>query len=95
VKRKRRVEIVVETRRVVTIRKPVPSPVPPCGVCAGPLVPSEVAVTVTGLSSRTIHRLVETGEVHFAETPAGALLVCPNSLAAAQSPPRRKRSLSS
>ena len=88
-------EIVVETRRVVTIRKPVPSPAPPCGVCAGPLVPAEVAVTVTGLSSRAIHRLVETGEVHFAETPAGALLVCPNSLEAAQSPPRRKRSLSS
>jgi len=79
VKRKRRVEIVVETRRVVTIRKPASSPLPPCGLCSGPLVPAEVAVTVAGLSSRAIHRLVETGEVHFAETPAGALLVCPNS----------------
>jgi len=79
VKRKRRVEIVVETRRVVTIRRPVPSPAPPCGVCSGPLVPAEVAVTVTSLSSRAIHRLVEAGEVHFAETPAGALLICPDS----------------
>jgi hypothetical protein len=32
-----------------------------------------------GLSSRKIHRLVETGEVHFAETPTGALLICPDS----------------
>jgi hypothetical protein len=93
VKRKRRVEIVVETRRVVTIRKPAPSRAPPCEFCSGPLLPAEVAVTVTGLSSRAIHRLVEAGEVHFAETPAGALLVCPNSFEAAQSPPRRKRSL--
>ena len=89
-KRKRRVEIVVETRRVVTLRKPAPTHAPLCGLCSGPLVPSEVAVTVTGLSSRAIHRLVEAGEVHFAETPAGALLVCPNSFGAAGSPPRRK-----
>ena len=90
-KRKRRVEIVVETRRVVTVRTHVPMPAPLCGLCSGPLVSSEVAVTVTGLSSRAIHRLVEAGEVHFAETPAGALLVCHNSFGAAQAPPRRDR----
>ena len=38
-------------------------------------------MAVTGLSSRMIHRLVEAGEVHFAETPAGALLICPESFA--------------
>jgi hypothetical protein len=35
---------------------------------------------VTGLSPRTIHRLVESGEVHFAEMPAGAFLICPDSV---------------
>ena len=77
-KRKRRVEIVVETRRRVTLAKSGPAPL--CEMCSGPLLPAEVAVAVTGLSSRAIHRLVEAGGVHFAETPAGALLVCPNSV---------------
>ena len=47
-----------------------------CGQCSQPLVLAERAVAATGLSSRAIHRLVETGEIHFAETPAGALLIC-------------------
>ena len=68
--RKRRVEI-VETGRVVTIRKSVPAPAPLCGLCSELLIPAEVAVAVTGLSSRTIHHPVEAGEVHFEETPAG------------------------
>ena len=86
-------EIVVETTRRITLRKPGATPATPCELCAGPLLPAELAVTLTGLSSRAIHRLVEAGEVHFAETPAGALLVCPNSFGTAQVPPRRKRTL--
>ena len=81
--RKRRVEILVETRRCVTIRMNGHAPAPLCGLCAGPLIPAEAAVAVTGLGSRAIHRLVEAGEVHFAETPAGALLVCPDSFGGA------------
>ena len=38
-------------------------------------------VTVTGLSARTIFRLVEGGELHFFETAEGHLLLCPNSVA--------------
>lgn len=78
--RKRRLEIVVETTQHLTFRKSDPGPADRCEQCAGPLVVSEVAVAITGLSSRAIHRLVEAGEVHFAETPAGALLICPDSL---------------
>jgi hypothetical protein len=77
---KRRLEIVVETTRRVTLRRPGAAPTARCGQCSEPLVSTEEAVAVTGLSSRTIHRLVEAGEVHFAETPSGALLVCPNSV---------------
>ena len=50
-----------------------------CGQCSEPLFFAEEAVHATGLSSRAIHRLVETGELHFAETAAGSLLVCLNS----------------
>ena len=91
--RRKRLEIVVETTRRVTLRRPGAEPAARCGQCSELLVPTEAAVAVTGLSSRAIHRLVEAGEVHFAETPAGALLVCPNSFGAAQSPPGRKRTL--
>ena len=73
-------EIVVETGRRITLRKPSPAPRVRCERCSGPSVIAEEAVAVTGLSSRAIHRLAEAGEVHFAETPTGALLVCPNSV---------------
>lgn len=79
-KRTRRVEIVVEMTRRVTLRKSAAAPAPPCELCGGPLLPLEAAVAVTGFSSRAIHRLAEAGGVHFAETDAGALLVCPVSL---------------
>ena len=72
-------EIVVETTRRFTLRKPGRAPAAECAQCSGPLILVEEAVAVTGLSSRAVHRLVEAGEVHFAETPAGALLVCPDS----------------
>ena len=76
-KRKRRFEIVVETERRITLRRSAGHP--RCGQCSGLLVFADEAVAVTGHRSRTIHRLAETGKAHFAETPAGALLVCPDS----------------
>ena len=79
-KRKRRLQLVVETRRRLTLGGSGREYAVPCGQCSAPLVFAEEAVAATGLSSRTIHRLVEAGEVHFAETPAGALLVCLDSL---------------
>ena len=79
-KRTRTVKLVVETNRRITFRRSGAAPARPCGLCAGPLLPLEAAVAVTGLSSRAIHLRVEAGEVHFAETPAGTLLVCPGSL---------------
>ena len=71
-------EIAVETGRRITLRKPGPAPRVRCELCSGPSVLSEEVVA--GLSSRAIHRLAEAGEVHFAEIPTGALLVCPNSV---------------
>jgi hypothetical protein len=43
------------------------------------LIGADEAVAVTGLRSHRIHRLVEAGAIHFAETPAGALLIRPGS----------------
>jgi hypothetical protein len=38
------------------------------------------AVALGGVSSRVIYRLVECGGIHYAETAAGLLLFCTNSL---------------
>lgn len=75
-KRKRRLEIVVETERRFKIREIDRRSTALCEQCSAPLILAEAAVAATGLSSRAIHRLVENGELHFAETPAGALLIC-------------------
>lgn len=37
---------------------------------------------MSGLSARAIYRLIEAGQVHFAETTDGFALVCPVSLLA-------------
>ena len=53
-----------------------------CAVCARlvRMLTVEESVDLAGVTSRTIHRLVEDGRVHFSETPGGLLLVCRNSL---------------
>jgi hypothetical protein len=43
------------------------------------LIP-EAAAAVAQVSLRAIYRWVEKGELHFAETPEGALLICQDSL---------------
>jgi hypothetical protein len=43
------------------------------------MITVQAAVAATGASSREIHRRIEAGALHFAETE-GLLLVCPNSL---------------
>ncbi|MGH9900487.1 MAG: hypothetical protein ACRD68_01470 [Pyrinomonadaceae bacterium] len=40
----------------------------------------DTAVALAGVGSRQIHRWIEGGRVHFAETPAGSVLICPRSL---------------
>lgn len=52
----------------------------PCSECAGQMVVSQQAIALAGASSRELHREIEAGIIHFAETADGALLVCLNSL---------------
>lgn len=40
----------------------------------------EQVVTATRRSSRELHRLIEAGQLHFAETAEGIVLICINSL---------------
>jgi hypothetical protein len=54
-----------------------------CDACAEEIecLTVEQAVTLTGLSARKIFRLVEAEGIHFCETEAGRLFICPNSIA--------------
>jgi hypothetical protein len=53
-----------------------------CEQCTSGMLLLEEAVAIAGVSSRTLHRFVEAGALHFAETPDGLLLLCLNSLLA-------------
>lgn len=79
---KRKTEITVERHRVLVISKREFSVVTWCGACEGRtrMVTVDEAASRGGINSRTIYRRVETGDVHFIETPEGCLLVCLNSL---------------
>jgi excisionase family DNA binding protein len=39
-----------------------------------------MAASLLGVRLRGIYRLIEAGQLHFLETPAGLVLVCRNSL---------------
>lgn len=53
-----------------------------CEPCGGQvrMVTADVAAILSGVSPRSIYRRVETGEVHYTETPDGLLLICANSI---------------
>lgn len=79
----KRTEITIETERVMVIRKCKSSILAWCPTCAKqvPMIKVDEAANLARVSSRTIYRWVETGKVHFAETPEGMLWICLNSLA--------------
>lgn len=80
-RRRRRMEITVETRRLVIRRSTNPAAVS-CIECSSPvqLITPEEAAVLASVSTRTVYRRVERGQLHFVETEAGGLLICPNSL---------------
>jgi len=84
---KRRREITVETTRQVVISRPEAEVVAWCPACADDvsMVTTEAAAVMKGMSPRAIYRSVESGELHFAETSEGFLLICLKSLSAMDS----------
>ena len=82
-KRKRIIEINIETEEFYLLRGSRSQVAAWCAQCAADvrMVTADEAAAVTHVSSRTIYALVEDGKIHFTETPAGSLLVCLDSLA--------------
>jgi hypothetical protein len=80
---KRRTEITVETDEIIIIRQPRRVLRAWCRECDRQvmMVTVDQATAITSKSSRAIFRMAEDGNIHFAETPEGFLLICLQSLA--------------
>ncbi len=79
--RKRTVTTVEIVERVVVAAAHADTPRPPCPVCAGAvMITPEVAAIFARVTVRGIYARVETGGVHYLETPDGSLLLCADSL---------------
>ena len=84
--KKRRVEITVEQKWLV-FRRGTTLPSVLCDQCPGQpapsvMLPPEEAAVLAGVSTRTLYRWVEAGQIHFTEVQDGLLkrlLVCLNS----------------
>lgn len=79
---KRKTEIFIETRRQFVISQPEAVEQIFCPQCGETMVAAEQAAVFFGTSRRNIYQCIETGAVHFAETDAGAVMICLSSLAA-------------
>jgi hypothetical protein len=78
---KRKIEVLVHTRRRFTLRQPFADANSLCADCGGVMLAAEQTAIVCGTTGRNVYRIVEAGNTHFTETDTGVLLVCPNSLA--------------
>ena len=79
---KRRIEITVEQRRLVVLRRRNQSVSAWCEICDGhvQMVTPDDAAQLCQVSTRTIYRRLETGRLHFTETEKGFSLICLQSL---------------
>ncbi len=78
---KRSTEIIIETNRKFVIRGADSAEQIFCLACSEVLIGIEAAPALFGISQLAVFRLVEQKAVHFAETEAGAVMLCPSSLA--------------
>jgi excisionase family DNA binding protein len=71
-------EKAAQQRQVIIINRPFVSPQKRCDQCveASGMITPEEAAALSSVSTRTIYRWLETGAIHFSETPASGLLIC-------------------
>ena len=74
----------VKRRRVVIINRPFVSPQQRCDRCTKPsgMITPDEAAALCQVSTRTVYRWLESGAIHFSETPGKGLLICLKSFAA-------------
>ena len=81
-KRTRRTRTTIEQSEVFVIRSYGNRNRLSCSKCKEEvaLITLDEAISISVLSSRTIHRLMEAGRIHFEETAQGIALICPATL---------------
>ncbi|HLM61193.1 MAG TPA: hypothetical protein VK308_10330 [Pyrinomonadaceae bacterium] len=77
---KRKIGILIQTRRKFVIRQSPEGELGVCAECGETMLSAEQTAALLAVSHRRIFQLVELGAGHFTETDVGALFVCPNSL---------------
>ena len=78
----RKIKIIVEKHRVLTLRTRRTSALGWCVACATKvqMVTAEDASRIAQVTPRTIYRWAEARQIHFTESQDGLLLICPRSL---------------
>lgn len=79
---KRTTEIFVETKRRFVVWQPEAASQSNCHLCGESVIAAEAAAALLNINCRAVYQFIESGAIHFAETEAGATLVCPTSIAA-------------
>jgi len=74
----RRTNVFIKTGRKFVVRQQSADELISCGQCAEPMIPAHVTADLFGFSSRMIYRLIESEKIHFVETEANEIYVCPN-----------------
>ena len=86
-KKIRRTEKIVEIHEFYAIRTASGSLPALCADCStgdAIMLPPDHAALLSHVPTRMIYRLVETGSIHYRETPNGSLVVCVRSLVTAR-----------
>ena len=80
----RQTKITISKSEVIVLRNAREFATADCSACGKrvDMLTPEQAVTLTGISSLNIYRLVESQQLHFRETAQGHLLICLESLIA-------------
>lgn len=83
-KRFEQTRITISKSEVLVIRKSQGLALADCPQCARQtqMLAAEQVVTLSGISSLNLFKLVESGQLHFLETAQGHLLICLESLRA-------------
>lgn len=77
----RKTDILIETKRRFIISQHEQEEQFLCPFCAGQMISAEASAVLFETSRRAIYRTIEKEAVHFAETPDGLLMICPESFA--------------
>jgi len=51
-----------------------------CDQCSEQMLPAQTSADFFGVSSREVYRLIESRQIHFIETAANEIYVCPESI---------------